>query len=269
MKRFLSLGAGVQSTTLALMANRGDIEPVECAIFADTGWEPQAVYHHLDWLETQLNFPVLRVKRPGRDLGELCLDVASGDVAHKGSPLAPFFTANPLGMLQKQCSKEFKTRVIGKEVRRLVGLSRGQRGPKEIIVHQIMGISYEEMERMKDAEAPWTLNLFPLIEKRMRRYDCIKWMLDRQYPRPPRSSCIFCPYRNNNEHRELHDASPSDWGRLVEFDAGIRTIVPHGSAYVHRQRIPIGDVDLRTSKEKGQTELDLGFREECEGACGI
>lgn len=47
----LSLGAGVQSTTLLLMACHGefDEQPVE-AIFADTGWEPAAVYRHLDWL---------------------------------------------------------------------------------------------------------------------------------------------------------------------------------------------------------------------------
>lgn len=46
--RILSLGAGVQSTTLALMAAHGEIGPMpDCAIFADTGWEPKAVYEHL------------------------------------------------------------------------------------------------------------------------------------------------------------------------------------------------------------------------------
>lgn len=49
--RVLSLGAGIQSTTLALMAAHGEIGPMpDCAIFADTGWEPQAVYEHLEWL---------------------------------------------------------------------------------------------------------------------------------------------------------------------------------------------------------------------------
>lgn len=46
--RILSLGAGVQSTTLALMAAHGEIGAMpDCAIFADTGWEPKAVYEHL------------------------------------------------------------------------------------------------------------------------------------------------------------------------------------------------------------------------------
>ena len=50
----LSLGAGVQSTTLALMAARGDLSPgfpqPMAAVFADTGWEPASVYRHLRWL---------------------------------------------------------------------------------------------------------------------------------------------------------------------------------------------------------------------------
>ena len=59
MLNVLSLGAGVQSSTLALMAAHGEIEPMpDCAIFADTGDEPKAVYEWLVWLETQLPFEV-------------------------------------------------------------------------------------------------------------------------------------------------------------------------------------------------------------------
>ena len=55
----LSLGAGVQSTTLALMAAHGEIGPIpDCAIFADTGWEPKAVYEHLAWLRSINVLPV-------------------------------------------------------------------------------------------------------------------------------------------------------------------------------------------------------------------
>lgn len=60
--RALSLGAGVQSTTMALMAAHGEIGPMpDCAIFADTGWEPKAVYDHLSWLMSPnvLPFPVI------------------------------------------------------------------------------------------------------------------------------------------------------------------------------------------------------------------
>lgn len=59
--RALSLGAGVQSTTMALLAAHGEVRPMpSCAIFADTGWEPRAVYDHLEWLMSGnvLPFPV-------------------------------------------------------------------------------------------------------------------------------------------------------------------------------------------------------------------
>ena len=62
MMHIISLGAGVQSTTMALMAAHGEIEPMpDCAIFADTGDEPQAVYDHLAWLMSGnvLPFPEL------------------------------------------------------------------------------------------------------------------------------------------------------------------------------------------------------------------
>jgi len=67
--RVLSLGAGVQSTTIALMAARGEIPAPDCAIFADTGDEPRAVYEHLAWLRSPgvLPFPVHIVK-PTRTL---------------------------------------------------------------------------------------------------------------------------------------------------------------------------------------------------------
>lgn len=50
--RILSLGAGVQSSALALMAKHGEISgdmPV-AAIFADTKAEPRRVYEWLNWL---------------------------------------------------------------------------------------------------------------------------------------------------------------------------------------------------------------------------
>ena len=61
----LSLGAGVQSTTMALMAAVGELQPMpDCAIFADTQDEPAAVYRHLAWLMSGvLPFPVHVVTR--------------------------------------------------------------------------------------------------------------------------------------------------------------------------------------------------------------
>ena len=56
--RILSLGAGVQSSTLALMIEKGEVPMVDAAIFSDTFGEPKAVYEWLEWLKKQLSFPI-------------------------------------------------------------------------------------------------------------------------------------------------------------------------------------------------------------------
>ena len=75
--RVLSLGAGVQSTTLALMIEKGEIPMVDCAIFADVGAEPKLVYEHLDWLEKQLSYPIYRVQ--WRNLKEDVISASKGE----------------------------------------------------------------------------------------------------------------------------------------------------------------------------------------------
>src|SRR5438874_10289831 len=45
--RCLSLGAGIQSSTVLLLACEGVIPRFDVALFADTGWEPKAVYANL------------------------------------------------------------------------------------------------------------------------------------------------------------------------------------------------------------------------------
>lgn len=141
--RVLSLGAGLQSSTLAWMSARGDLPRVDFAVFADTGWEPKAVYDYLDWMSPQLPFPVIRVKRDGRDLGELSIAAAAGDVARSGSPLPPWFTAEPKGTLPKHCSKEFKARPVGRFIREQLGLAPRQHGPKTPVVEQWLGMTTE------------------------------------------------------------------------------------------------------------------------------
>ena len=64
----LSLGGGVQSSVMALMAGESAFDRVpDCAIFADTHWEPPSVYEHVEWLKDRLSFPLYVVDN-GRSL---------------------------------------------------------------------------------------------------------------------------------------------------------------------------------------------------------
>lgn len=126
--RYLSLGAGVQSSTLALLAMDGAIEPPKCAIFADTQWEPAHTYAHLAWLESVLPFPVYRVSA-----GSLRAHVLAGarsnndEGVYRGIPAftRPGANGRELGMLRRQCTREYKITPITQKVRELLGVALG------------------------------------------------------------------------------------------------------------------------------------------------
>jgi 3'-phosphoadenosine 5'-phosphosulfate sulfotransferase (PAPS reductase)/FAD synthetase len=59
----ISLGAGVQSSTMALMAADGELPRPSCAIFADTGYEPKSVMRYLEFLKKVLPYPVYIVSK--------------------------------------------------------------------------------------------------------------------------------------------------------------------------------------------------------------
>lgn len=262
--RALSLGVGVQSSTLALMAARGDVGPMpDCAIFANTGWEPAKVYAYLEWLAPRLPFPIIEVRRAGQDLGQYHMETAR--IGLKGRPTVPLYTADPDGMMSKQCSKEFKTRVVQREIRRQLGLSPKERAPKGMIAEVWIGISKDEIVRVKRSETAYIHNRHPLVECDMTRQDCLKWLEDRQLPRPPKSSCVFCPFRDNPAWIRMGRDEPDDFRRAIEFDDASRQGYPgmEGLAYVHRNRIPLRDLDL----DQPITQGDLFEQEQCD-ACG-
>lgn len=238
--RVISLGAGVQSTTLALMAARGDVGPMpDCAIFADTGAEPAAVYRHLAWLETQLPFPVHRVSA-----GDLAAEITGAmNGLNRMDARPPFFTASG-GLLRRQCTQDYKIRPIERKIRELIGLAPRQRAPKVPTVEQWIGISQDEAIRMKPSRLPFIVHRWPLIELRMARRHCLAWMEERQYPRPAKSACVFCPYTDNARWRELRDTDPHAWRTACEIDRIIRPGVPGPKRpkgdgwYVHRSLKP-------------------------------
>ncbi len=265
--RVLSLGAGVQSTVLALLAARGEIGPMpDCAIFADTQFEPAGVYTHLDWLETQLPFPVVRVTA-----GDIRADHLSGTTTG-GSTFRsmPLYTADGRGTLMRQCTKAYKIEPILKEIRRQLGLPFRARVPSGVVVEQWIGISTDEVTRAKRNQQQWLRNRWPLIELEWSRLDCQRWFAQ-CYPGRAlaKSACIACPYHDGATWRDMRDNDPASWEQAVVFDAGIRKAGTRGGlrqeTYVHRQAVPLDQADLRTPADHGQ----LSFLDECEGMCGV
>lgn len=271
---FLSLGAGVQSSCLALMAAKGEITPMpDAAIFADTQAEPQSVYDWLDWLEPQLPYPVIRVTRGSITEESLRVREFKDDPTRKWvKSLIPAFIQNPngtKGLMGRRCTFSYKVEMLEKTARKLAKIKRGQ---KEITVTQWIGISWDEMQRMKEARKPWTQHRWPLIEKRMSRRHCLQWMKDNGYPEPPRSACMYCPFHSDDEWRRLRDEEPEAFEASIQFEkdlqaAKAQTDNQRGIPYLHRTLVPLDQVDFSTDDDRGQGVFD--FQAECEGMCGI
>jgi len=270
MKRFLSLGAGVQSSTLALMIAHGEVDAVDAAIFADTQWEPRKVYEWLDWLENQIKrcpfpFPVFRVTK-----GSLRDNVLTSKNSTGGRFAAiPWHIVMPNGtraMGRRQCTAEYKIGPLTKKQRELVGLAFRQR-TKTILCETFIGISTDEALRMKPSAEPWKRHRWPLIERGMARHDCLLWMERKGYPLPPKSSCIGCPYHSDHEWRAIK-ADPEAWADAVMLDEIIREPVRgmRGRQYMHRSCVPLSEIDLSTAADHGQVDM---FNNECEGMCGV
>lgn len=259
MLNIISLGAGVQSSTMALMAAEGELTPMpDCAIFADTGAEPEHVYDFLDYVESLVPFPVYRVME-GEGLEAQIIDRASRSEFTK----VPFFTKEK-GPGMRQCTADFKIYPINRKVRELIGLKKGQRGPKEVVVKMWIGISMDESVRMKPSRVAWIENTWPLIEKGMHRHDCIQWMRSNEFNEPRKSSCYFCPYRDNQSWIDMQQNDSSSWEKALFIDNLIRDQYPNNPQFIHRSKTPLTECDFDPDRD----QFDM-FDHECEGMCGV
>jgi hypothetical protein len=255
--RTLSLGAGVQSTTLLLMSLDGTLPKVDYAIFADTGWEPARVYEHLDRI-TELaaggGIPVLRVSE-----GDLRADAINPE--HRYASI-PYFVRNPDGsdgMGRRQCTSEYKLSPIRRKVRELLGAAPPDfpRVPKGRVAEQWIGFSTDEIGRVSDKDqVRYITKRYPLLELGMDRKACTRWLKARGWESVAKSACIGCPFHGNRQWRDLRDSDPAGWADAVEFDeairkGGARGLPLNGEAFLHRSRIPlaIAPIDRVTSSE--------------------
>lgn len=274
--RVLSLGGGVQSTVMSLLAEQGSfgIKP-DCAIFADTGWEPESVYENIDWLESQVSFPVMRVNN-GRSL----LDDVKNGVNAQGQPwlTLPVYLAdkdgNAAGINWRQCTKNYKLDPIRKAVQELLGLNPRQIVFPETNVEMWLGITTDEVLRIKPSRNWWITHRYPLVsDLPMDRAQCLEWFADR-YPgrRLTRSACIGCPFRSSASWIEVSENEPTRFEEAVSLDKMLRSHDHNAGrmfrkqAFLHHRRIPLQEAILLDCQDIGEANQ---FINECEGHCGL
>lgn len=257
----LSIGFGVQSSTLALMAEKGIITPKPVAgHFGDTKWEPKSVYEWSEWLKSQLSFPIYTVS--SGDLAEDSLIVKKSKKTGKKwmKGLIPAYVLNKdftKGLLGRKCTPDYKILPIQSHIRKYIlekgeltewkkrhkdelGLfnSENRKGKKkdvglcvkllqsmqsDALVVMWIGISIDEAGRMKDSRVPWIRSRWPLIEKGMSRASCLAWMRGNGYPTPPRSACTFCPFHSDEEWNRIKNETPSEFQLVVDYERKLQS----------------------------------------------
>lgn len=277
--RVLSLGAGVQSTALLILAARGDLPGLDCAIFSDTGWEPRSVYEHLDRLEREIaqpaGIPIHRVSS-----GHIREDALDPEHRFASMPLYVKNQDGGDGMGRRQCTSEYKLKPIQRKVRELLGAQPRTDGvpgrvPKGRHAEQWIGISLDEEHRAIDAEGAlregtvrYERLRFPLLALGMTREHCAALNAAAGFGEVPKSACIGCPFHTNRQWRQMKTQQPEEWADAVEFDKRIRNGSARANAlgqplrgemFLHRSRVPLdqADVERATSAEWLSRQGDL------------
>ena len=276
--RVLSLGAGVQSSTVLFKMLDQEIKPADIAIFADTGNEPKEVYVWLDYLKDLMKDKIdFYVVRNEENTGHIIDDYKSASGRHSLIPLHIKRADGTTSINMRTCTAEYKIKPLQRKVKEILGGSlRGR------CVEMVMGISYDEIQRAKTPSNKWQINCYPLVENKITRSDCKHWISHTDYGQPPRSACIICPYHDNKEWKNLKDNYPDEFEYAVKFDEWLRDPNSNSAAlqkfrdynekkqtpseqYVYKGKVPLKEATFDEPSDYQGTLFD----DECEGMCGI
>lgn len=221
----------MQSCAIAALIVKGEIERPDIAVIADTHFEQSTTWEYLEIVNSY-----------GLDIQRIAAkDYATAGLyggKNKDSLLIPVFTdqSGETGKLPAFCSNEWKVRVID----RWLGKQGIKRGTKWL------GFSVDEMQRLQKDDKKWKKR-YPLIEKRLNRWECVSLVESMGWPTPPRSSCYMCPNHTQVEWRDIRDNKSEDWQQAVDFDKTIRLRDPH--AFLHADCVPLDEADLDDKNE--------------------
>jgi hypothetical protein len=148
--------------------------------------------------------------------------------------------AGEYGQLRRQCTERFK---ISPMMTRIFELAQDR--PIEIW----LGISLDEVERMKTGPNDRVKYFYPLIfnQKRhpdyapfgqMTRNDCQIYLEQIEF-KAAKSACYFCPYRSDFGWARMKRTDPVSFEAACEYDERMRHARPGYECFVHRSRVPL------------------------------
>lgn len=227
MTQVWSCGGGTQSAAIAALIVQGRLPKPDISLIVDTNREKSSTWAYLDnVLRPELAKVGVEIVRVDRNQFKTCDLWSTNDSVL----LIPNWTtqSGEIGKTPAFCSAEWKRDVSMRYIRSL-GINSCE---------DWLGISLDEMSRVRASRTKWFQLRYPLIfDVPMRRQDCINLVLEMGWPEPPRSSCWMCPNMRNAEWIDMKQNYPHDFHKAVELEREIRQRDPH--AWLHESCVPL------------------------------
>lgn len=253
MINVISLGAGKQSSYMLLNALEGRFKfNPDFAIFSDTGCEPDYVYQYLNYLKERTGgFKIITVSR-----GNLMTDIEDYCKGKTNRVSQIPLHLDNAGLVMRQCTADYKLQPIRNYLNSIRKKER---------VRLWIGISLDEIERVKDSPVKYIEHYYPLIENRISIDQIINYFETNKIPEPGKSACLICPFHSFEYWSQLKRFSGVEFERACQFDDLIRDYPKlNNRAYLSRFRKPLKDIDFSQ-----HPSLFPELIEECHGMCGL
>ena len=240
-----SYGGGTQTAAIAVLILQGRLPRPDVAVIADTDREIASTWAYLhDVVQPALDSIGLTVQVAGHELSNYDL-WKSDDYL-----LIPAFTSMADGgKLPTYCSDEWKQRVIRRWLR--------AQGHNDCDVW--LGISTDEMERMKPSGLNWYRHVYPLIEMvPTSRVACAALVESFGWPTPPKSRCWMCPNQSPLMWSDMRKQQPDEFAKAVAFEKEVQQRDEH--VWLHKAMIPLVDAVDVTDRQPGLFDgCDSGY----------
>lgn len=250
-----SYGGGTQSIAIAVLIAQGRLPKPDIAVIADTGREAQTTWDYLDkYVQPALDdigVEIHVIPHSFDGTGYNYVDLYGGK--KKDTLLIPAFVGD--GMLRGYCSTEWKRDPVRRYCRKQ-GVDGGE---------MWIGFSTDELERCRiyKASDKWR-QVYPLLDFRMSRYDCIAKVKHMGWPEPPKSACWMCPYRDDHGWKEMRHDQPRDYQKAVEFERELNANDTQEyrdgmSLHLHRSGKPMDELVFSDEEDLFAKPCDSGM----------
>lgn len=253
LKQVWCCGGGTQSVAIGALIVEGYLPKPDFSLIADTGRECSSTWAYL---ENVLNPALAKVGVVIERVKAADYGYAGAELFSKEELLIPAFsneTAGSTGKLTAFCNRWWKLDSMRVYLSKVHGITRSK-------YRSWIGFSLDEQRRyfrmMNGEEYQKGLIWFPLVEKRLRRYQSIELVKAMGWPEPPRSRCWMCPNQSNAEWRELRDNRPTEFQAAIKLEAEIQQRDPH--AWLHKSCIPLSKVDFTEEPDLFNRPCDSG-----------